>query len=194
METDVKQAPVSEEATEETQVVPETTEETQEPEETQTPKAGDKTDPNLLLKSLQEEREKRRQIEEELLEIKRVQTEPTYDDEDRIARLERTLKEIQYKEQVSQILLKYPEIKDLRSEFEDYAKEYPSTQIENVAKLFLVEKGLIGSSRKGLERTTGGTKQPQQSGMSADDVKTLRETNFRKYQQMLMDGKIKDIK
>lgn len=180
--TDVKETSQSEEVVEETQV---------EQPQVETPKAGDKTDPNLLLKSLKEERERRRLLEEELLALKTVQTDTVYQtDDDRIASLENKIRELSDKEQLAEIKGKYPELKDF-PEFDEYRKEFPQTKLENVAKLFLSEKGLTGTQRKGLEKTTGGSKQPQQTGMTVDEVKLLRETNFKKYQKMLMEGKLK---
>lgn len=181
-ETDVNNTSQSEEVKEETQV--------EEPQ-VETPKSGDKTDPNLLLKSLQEEREKRRLMEEELLALKAVHSEPSYQsDDERIAKLEDQIRLLTDKEQLANIKAQFPELKDF-PEFDEYRKEFPQTKMENVAKLFLSEKGLIGTPRKGLEKTTGGSKQPQQTGMSVADVKLLRETNFKKYQKMLMEGKLK---
>lgn len=180
--TDVKETSKSEEVIEETQL---------EQPQVETPKSGDKTDPNLLLKSLQEEREKRRLMEEELLALKAIHSEPSYQsDDERIAKLEAQIQQLTDKEQLTRVYSQFPELKDF-AEFDEYRKEFPQTKLENVAKLFLTEKGVMGTPRKGLEKTTGGNKQPQQTGMSVEDVKLLRETNFKKYQKMLMEGKLK---
>jgi len=44
-----------------------------------------------------------------------------------------------------------------------------------------------------LEKPTGGDKIPQKIGMSAEEVKNLRENNYKKYTQMLSEGKIKIV-
>lgn len=90
------------------------------------------------------------------------------------------------------IQAKFPELKELNSEFEEYRKEYPRHKLENVAKLFLDEKGLGPSQpRKGLEQATGGPRNaPSLGKMTAEEVKQLRETNFKLYQDKLMRGEI----
>ena len=65
--------------------------------------------------------------------------------------------------------------------------------MENVVKLFLSENGLIESPRRGLEKPTGGDRTPPLMGMTSEEVKTLRETNYRKYEDMLMKGQIKIV-
>ena len=86
----------------------------------------------------------------------------------------------------------YPDLKGLSNEFNEYRKDYPKHKLENVAKIFLQEKGLLETPiRKGLEKPTGGPRTPISSGMTVDEIKSLRETNFRLYQDMLMKGQIK---
>lgn len=86
----------------------------------------------------------------------------------------------------------YPMLREVSSEFDEFRKEYPRHKMENVAKLFLSEKGLLDSPRKGLEKPTGGPKNQKTPGtMTNEEVKHLRETNFRKYADMLKKGLIK---
>jgi hypothetical protein len=54
-----------------------------------------------------------------------------------------------------------------------------------------VEKGLLEPVRKGLEKPTGGDRTPLSSGMSTEEVKSLRETDYKKYREMLKKGLIK---
>jgi len=167
-------------------------------EETPAPiQAGDKTDPNLLLKSLQEEREKRRLLEEELETLKSsALSEEVYSDEGKILKKQiTTLTEkinfIEEEKILQGLYFQYPVLKDKSAEFDEFRKDYPRTKLENVAKLYLAENGLLEPVRKGLEKPTGGPRAPLTSGMTADDVKTLRETNFKKYQEMVSKGQIK---
>jgi hypothetical protein len=61
-----------------------------------------------------------------------------------------------------------------------------------VAKLFLLEKGLLDQpQRKGLEKPTGGPAQPKAPGISFDDLARLRDTNFQAYKDKILSGEIK---
>jgi hypothetical protein len=65
--------------------------------------------------------------------------------------------------------------------------------LKTAAKVFLTEKGLTGETqRKGLEKPTGGDRTPIVSGtMTAEDAKRLRDTDYRKYSDMVRKGQIK---
>lgn len=177
---------------------------TQEPEATLTeevvPKAqaGDKTEPNLLLKSLQEEREKRKLLEQELETLKSsaLSEDEVFSDEGKalkkqITALTEKINSIEEDKNLQAVYAQYPVLKEKSEEFKTFREDYPRTKLENVAKLYLAENGMLEPTRKGLEKTTGGQRVPLTSGMTAEDVKTLRETNFKKYQEMLSKGQIK---
>lgn len=164
--------------------------------------AGDKTDPNLLLKSLQEEREKRRIAEQELETFKSSalseSEEDVFSDEGKVLKkeigaLKSELSEVKSELTKKDLLIAHPILKDKMAEFEEFRSdpENKGMNLRTAAKAFLVENGLLDVSRKGLEKPTGGQRVPMSSGMTADDVKTLRETNFKKYQELLMKGQIK---
>jgi len=167
------------------------------PEDVAKPAPGDKTESALLLKSLQEEREKRRQLEEEneALKSSTLSEDIPSDEGKALKKLiddqNAKIAKLEDEKQLDKVYAQFPDIKGLSSEFETYKAEFPRHKLENVAKLFLAEKGLLDTSRKGLEKSTGGTRVPLSSGMSVEDVKTLRETNFRQYQDMLRKGQIK---
>jgi hypothetical protein len=79
----------------------------------------------------------------------------------------------------------------LSAEFNTFKDEFPASKIESVAKLFLMEKGLLDTPRKGLERQSSGGQAPVSDGLTPEEISDLRRNNHRKYSQMLMDGKIK---
>lgn len=103
------------------------------------------------------------------------------------------LSDIKGKLAKQEVLELYPKLKEVWGDFESYCTEPENKgmSLTTSAKAFLVEKGLLEQKRKGLEKPTGGPRQPIPSGMTAEDVKTLRETNWKKYQEMLMKGQIK---
>lgn len=153
-----------------------------------TAKAGDKTDPNLLLESLREEREKRRALEERLSTLESSVS--SGEDAEYVSKSE--FAELKTKLTKAEVLSAHPELKDKWDSFEEFREdpENKGMSMKTAAKAFLVEKGLLETPRKGLEKPTGGQRVPLTSGMSVEDVKRLRETDFKKYQQMLMKGQL----
>ena len=161
---------------------------------------GTKTDSSLLLKSLQEEREKRRILEEKvnILESSQVPSDAdVFSDEGKmlkkeIASLNQKITSIEEEKNLEKLYSQYPLLKEKAGEFTEYrSAEHPRAKLESVAKLFLVENGLLESPvRKGLEKTTGGSRTPTTIGMTPEEVDTLRKTNFRKYKEMLMKGQL----
>ena len=168
---------------------------------------GSKTEPTELLKSLQDEREKRRLaeekaklVEEELNTIKSSIPSETdaWSDEGKlivekyVKPLESTINSLQETIALKDIQAMYPMLREVSSEFDEFRKEYPRHKLENIAKLFLTEKGLLGTQRQGLEKPTGGPKNQKTPGsMTTAEVKHLRENDHRKYRDMLKKGLIK---
>lgn len=176
------------------------------PEEVTTP-AGSKTDSELLLKSLRDERAKRTLLEQELEAEKLKNSSNAYDPElftdegkalhEEIASIKSTLyKEIDtLKGELSKkdVLILHPILKDKWTEFDEFRldQENKGMNLRTAAKAFLIEKGLMDIPRKGLEKTTGGQRNTQPTKMTSDDIKLLRTTNFRKYTEMLSKGLLK---
>lgn len=161
------------------------------------PQPGEKTDPALLLKSLQEERdEKRRERElrlaaEERLRALETAPEPdVYSDEGQA--LKSQLKSLEDKIALKELADKFPQLKDKAPEFEDYRTNPANAgmSIETAAKAFLVERDLLvkAEPRKGLETDTGGGRAPVKTGMTEEEKATLRTTNFREYSKRLKNG------
>lgn len=192
--TDVKEVTESE-------VTEGTNEIVQEPEDqtegTTQVKAGDKTEPNLLLSSLQEERQKRRELEARLKELETQSDSETFSDEGRLLKqqidtLKGQIDTLQNAKTIEVLQAKYPAIKDKLDEFLEFKKDFPEGKEELAAKSFLIEKDLLEvKPRKGLERNSGGGKNIPQQGMNVDEIDTLRKTNYRKYAEMIKTGQIK---
>lgn len=163
------------------------------------PPAGSKTDETLLLKSLHEEREKRRLLEEQLNKLKSSNLpDEAFSDEGRLLQsqiqaLQSKIATFESETVKNEILGANPVLKDKWAEFEQFTQspENQGMSLKTAAKAFLVENGLLNQPRKGLEKPTGGTRTPLVTGMTAEDVKTLRTTNFKKYTEMLEKGLIK---
>ena len=168
---------------------------------------GSKTEPTELLKSLQEERElrrleqeKRKLVEEELNTIKSStpsETDAWSDEwklivEKYVKPLENTITSLEERLALKDIQAQFPALREFSTDFDEFRKEYPRHKLENVAKLFLSEKGLMEPQRKGLERSTGGPKNQKTPGtMTTAEVKDLRENNYRKYVDMLKKNQLK---
>lgn len=191
-ETDVNQVPVSEEPTPTevvTEVVP--------------VKPGEKTDPALLLKSLHEEKEKRRLLEAELELARKEQanviSEPISDEgrflKSQIDTIAQKLAEEEKRKQLEALQSAFPALKDKSAEFEAFRSdpENAGMKLETAARAFLVERDLLTppAPRKGLEQNSGGTRTVPKEGLTPEEIKDLRVNNFRKYSDMVRSGKIK---
>lgn len=171
------------------------------------PEPGSKTDSALLLKSLQEEREKRRLDAEKIEELtqKITELETALSSPDIISDEGKALKkEIDdFKIQIGSltrdvafrdVLIDNPVIKEHKEEFEKFLAdpENAGMSLKTATKAFLTERGLSGDSRRpGLERTTGGGRQtPNPVKMSLEEITHLRQTNFKQYLKLLEQGLI----
>jgi hypothetical protein len=164
---------------------------------------GSQTPPEFLYAALAEERELRKQAEAKLAEITPVlSTDEVFSDEGKaikgeVETLKERLEQFEDAQRLKDLQSLYPALKDKTAEFEDYRKDFPRHKLENVAKLFLTENGLmqVTQERKGLEQPSGGGHRDAVSlDMTADDAKTLRETNYKKYLELLHAGKLQNLK
>ena len=155
----------------------------------ETPK-GSQTPPENLYAALAEERRLRKEAEDKLTNLTTTpQADETYSDEGRV--LSDKIRVLEDKIELQELQTKFPELKTLSNEFTEFRREYPRHKGENVAKLFLSEKGILEPIRKGLEQPTGGQRVAPSPEMTVDDVSTLRKTNYRKYTDMVKKGLIK---
>lgn len=165
---------------------------------------GAQTPSENLLAALQQEREEKRLLKEENERLRNappaLSQDDVYSDEgklilDKYVRpLSDTVTSLQEQLVLKDLMITHPELKDKMSEFDEFRKEYPRHKLENVAKLFLSEQGLLTGAepRKGLEsQSGGGQRTPASPSQTSDDIKALRETNPRKYTQLLKEGKIR---
>ena len=90
------------------------------------------------------------------------------------------------------VLEAFPVLKEVWSDFEAFHAEdvNKAMPLMTAAKVFVNEKGLNTPTRPGAERPSGGDRTPPASGMSPDDVKNLRETDYKKYREMVKKGLI----
>lgn len=174
---------------------------------------GARTPEHRLYAALEEERRMRK--EEELrrkeleLELARVQERdvhsqpsalhPAIEDDELRAHIERLEGEIFTIKRTTELEKVYQEFPDLAAhadEFSEFRKDYPGIELRKVAKFFLIDKGVTGTSRKGLLEPSGGARVAPQPTLSKEDVKRLRETEPRRYLKLIREGKIKaeDVK
>lgn len=125
-------------------------------------------------------------------------SEDVYSDEGKLLKSEITelksaLSDVTSKLTKQDVLGAHPELKDKWSELEEFRNlpDNKGMNLKTAAKAFMIENGLLEPTRKGVEKPTGGPKSAPILGMSTEDVKTLRETNFKKYSDMLIKGQIK---
>ena len=168
---------------------------------------GSKTPEANLYAALEEERRLRKEAEQKARELEtkvtvEPETEEIFSDEgkvlqSKIGKLESELLRLQEERELERTMSSFPAIKDKLNEFEEYRKEYPRHKLENVAKLFLSENGLLDEPvRKGLERPVAGPKTPPSNSMTSEEVAHLRKTNYKRYTELITSGKLRpeDIK
>lgn len=139
------------------------------------------------------ERLKKVQEENELLKAQLVDSTVLPESDDPVDSLKSELSEIKQKLQKSEVIESYPVLKESWQDFEEFRQlsDNKGMNMRTAAKSFLIEKGLLETPRKGLEKPTGGGHEPISSEMKTEDVKTLRETNYRKYLELIRKGQLK---
>lgn len=165
---------------------------------------GSKTDPALLLKSLQGEREKNARLEAELAEARKTSIPPAlpegvFSDEGKaiiekyVSPLATQVQSLSEQLALEKLLSAYPALKDKLSEFHEFRRSRSGYSLEDAAKLFMSEAGLTPDAppkRKGLEKPVGGDRTPTPQGMTREDIEHLRKTDYNKYVKLLKEGKI----
>lgn len=160
---------------------------------------GSKTPPELLLKSLQDERQKRKELEDRITLLENSSVSPdVFSDEGKalqgeINTLKSELSDVRGELSKKDVLIAHPILKEKWEEFETFRTdpENKGMNLKTAAKAFLVEQGLFEPKRLGLEKPTGGQRTPVATGLSMEEIKILRETNFKKYSELLEKGLIK---
>lgn len=172
------------------------------------PIPGSQTPEANHLAALQEERKKRKELSQKVAELEAKLTnqvpgssEDVYSDEGRllkgeISQLSTELKTLKEEREIARVESQFPQLAGKADELREFATSYPGVALESVAKLYLSEHGLLTAPKKGLEKPTGGSRTPTASGMTAEDVAKLRNTNYKKYTELVMSGKLRpeDIK
>ena len=165
---------------------------------------GAKTPPELLLKSLQEEREKNRKLEQDLAEARKASEKSgseVFSDEGKvletkIAQVEAQLASQRTAESIRAVQAAYPALVDKAQEFEDFRNnpDNAGMKLETAAKAFLVENDLVErpQARKGLEKETGGVRVAPKIGRTQEEIQDLRVNNYRQYVKELKAGTLEN--
>lgn len=145
--------------------------------------------------------ERLKKAEQDLLEKEtriaelETQEDPSGKNNEEIKKLQSDIAALTAGQVRNEVLEKYPVLKDSKvwTDFESFRNEDENKglNIKTAAKAFLVEKGILDSSRKGLEPPAGGDRTPALTGMSVEEVKNLRETDYKKYRDFIKKGVIK---
>lgn len=138
------------------------------------------------------ERAKKAEARLKELETNNVLLEEGSGDEEAV-KIKAELKDIKSKLAKTELLESHPILKESWGDFEKFREDEDNKgmNLKTAAKAFMAEKGLLEPTRKGLEKPTGGSKTPPSTNMTSEEVKNLRETNYRKYVDMLKKGQIK---
>lgn len=165
---------------------------------------GSKTDSELLLQSLKEEREKRRVLEAELAEARKTSTPPIpsegWSDEGKaiieqvVGPLQNQVTGLSEELAIRDLLVQYPALNGKLTEFKEFRKARSGYSLGDAATLFLSENGLTPAApkRQGLEKPSGGGNRAPAAptGLTKEDVENLRKNDYKKYVKLLKEGKI----
>lgn len=138
---------------------------------------------------LRKEQERSAELEAQIAALQE-RPDPFGNNDEAIGKLQRELSEIKEKQQRSEVLEMYPQLKEVWDDFESYRTDESNRgmPLKTAAKAFMTEKGLLDPPRQGLERPTGGDRTPPQSGMTNEEVKKLRETDYPRYRELVKKG------
>lgn len=180
-----KETPEIEESTEEVEENPE--------EEPERDAKEDSKNRQLYERTKKAEAEKKELHKElEILKAKQVDSDGDVPDT-RIADLEAELLALKLKGEKDAVYSEYPVLNDKLEEFEEYLEANPGMKIQTAGKAFVYENDLLAkpTKRKGLEKGGRGIKNYSKGGkMSAEQVKTLRNSDYRRYMKLVQEGKI----
>jgi hypothetical protein len=159
------------------------------------PLPGEKTDPVLLLDSLQKERDKRKTAEDALAQAKadllKAQEGNGTASKEEVETLQGQIDVLTENLALKDLVEAHPVLKGHESEFTEFCKAYPGVTKDAAVKLFISEKDLEPTKRKGFAPVTGGPREPLKEGYSAEEIADLRKNDFRRYSRLVREGKIK---
>ena len=152
--------------------------------------------------ALEEERSKRKELEEQLANTSGPSEEPeeVYSDEgkilkDEIKALNERVRANERKEARREAESAFPVLKERREDFDAFLEDEENKRLSigKAAKLFLAESNLLAPEppvREGLEKPSGGGQTPPEPTLSAEEIENLMKTDWRKYEKLLREGKI----
>ena len=149
--------------------------------------------------ALEEERAKRKQLEEQIANSAPSEEPEVYSDEGKILRgdiksLNEKLHAIERKESRREAEAAYPVLIERREEFDTFLEDDENKRLSlgKAARLFLAEGNLLAPEppeRAGLEKPTGGGTPPEPS-LSNEEIAYLMKNDWKKYEKLLRAGKI----
>jgi hypothetical protein len=143
---------------------------------------------------LKDAEQKIEELKQDITTLQETQVPSGFQDE-RVGALANDVAEMKRRDAEREVKEKFPQLAEVWSDFETFRAdpENKGMNLKTAAKAFLAEKGLTAPAqpRKGLENPTGGDRQPTSSGMTSEEIKRLRETDYKKYAEMLRKGQIK---
>ena len=141
-------------------------------------------------KALEEERTKTELLEQEIADLKSSLT--PEEEDPKVSALSKRLNALEDDRELEKVIAENPKLKGLENELKEFrSEEHPRTKWSGVAKIFLVEKGLLEVPRQGLETNTGGGVASVKTGWTAEQIAELRVSNYREYVKKLTAGEFK---
>lgn len=143
---------------------------------------------------LKKERERRKKLQAQLDSLQlssapEPENEPLQEDD-----IRQEIRELKLDKLTNQ----YPELEDKRIELDEFLEDNSNYSLEDAVDLFRIRRGLVNQSTsepKGLESPTSGPKDTTTvAGYTPQEVREMREQNFRQYHKLLMEGAFNNVK
>lgn len=154
------------------------------------------------LKATQEERRMRKEAEQRAKEIELSTALSNLDENDlseegkalkrEVGAVREELKNLKVQREEEKVFTQYPDLLTSQEEFDQFRSSYPGVALDRVARLFLSEKGTLGTpERKGLEKPSASVRNlPDPDAYSASDIDRLMKNSPREFIKKIRSGEI----
>ena len=152
--------------------------------------------------ALEEERTKRKELEEQLANASTPSenSEEVFSDEGKTLRneikaLNDRIRSNERKEARREVESTFPILRERRDDFDTFLEDEENKRLSigKAAKLFLAEQNLLAPEppkRDGIEKPSGGGQTPPEPSYSAEEIQDMMKHDWKKYENLLRSGKI----
>jgi len=129
-----------------------------------------------------------KELKKQIQNLEAVSTPEYEEDSERVTKLEAQVKDLTEGKEVDQVVDSNPALVAKADEFAEFRDSNPHLSPNEAKAVFLDDQGVSEESPQGLEKPTGGPKEPPTSGFTPEQVEDLRVNHPRRYERMVQDG------